>query len=230
MYLYASLWCTYMFICDILTCLFVVYLWTYLQCTYVFICNILTYLFAVYLRIYLRCTYLLFYLKIIVWCVGIIINFYCSTHPSLTPEYWKKILLIFYDYYCRECLTKLLISGSPSAICAGGWLRQMLLGEKYIFLYKLWWNWLYVAPCKGRGGGWLPRRLPGKRLRDLFPVNSGGKLCNKLLRSRSRIYFIWDWSRIIYEDPEPKYLWGSGAKFIYDDLEPKFILEPELNC
>ena len=94
-------------------------------------------LFAVYLRTYLQCSYVLFYLKIIVWCVGIIINFYCSTHPSLTPEYWKKILLIFYDYYCRECLTELLISGSPSAICAGGW---------------------------------LPRRLSGKRLRDLFPI------------------------------------------------------------
>ena len=74
----------------------------------------------------------------------------------------KKILIIFYDYYCRECLTELLISGSSSAICAGGW---------------------------------LPRRLPGKRLRDLFPNNSGGKLCNKLLRSRSRFY----------ENPEPNY-------------------------
>ena len=65
-----------------------------------------------------------------------------------------------------------MISGSPSAICAGGW---------------------------------LPRRLPGKRLRDLFPNNSGGKFCNKLLCSRSRFYFIWDQSRIIYEDPEPNY-------------------------
>ena len=55
-----------------------------------------------------------------------------------------------------------MISGSPSAICAGGW---------------------------------LPRRLPGKRLRDLFPNNSGGKLCNKLLRSRSQFY----------ENPEPNY-------------------------
>ena len=64
---------------------------------------------------------------------------------------------------------------------------------------------IFVAPCEGRGGEWLPRRLLGKRLRDLFHIISGGKLCYKLLPSRSRFYFIWDLSRIMYEDPEPNY-------------------------
>ena len=81
-YLRVCVWCTFMLLCDILTCLFVTYLLVF--------CGIPMGLFAVYLHAYLRCSYVLFYLKIIVWCVGIIINFYCSTHPSLTPEYWKK--------------------------------------------------------------------------------------------------------------------------------------------
>ena len=59
-YTYVFVLCyTYVFICSILTYLFVVNLRTYLLYTYVFICNILTYLFAVYLRICLQYTYVL---------------------------------------------------------------------------------------------------------------------------------------------------------------------------
>ena len=77
--------------CRVLTCFLVVCLRTYLRCTYVLICGILTYLFAVYLRIYLQYTYVLIVIlfKNKMWCERIIINFYCSTHPSLTPDIWK---------------------------------------------------------------------------------------------------------------------------------------------
>ena len=84
---------------------------------------------------------------------------------------------------------------------------------------------LSVAPCEGRSGEWLPRRFPGKRLRDLFPIISGGKLYYKLLRSRIRFYFIWDRSRIIYEGPEPNYyFWGSGAELLFLRIRSRILI------
>ena len=53
MYLHVYLWHTYLSFCGIPMDLFAVYLRFYLQYTYVFICSILTYLFAVYLPIIL---------------------------------------------------------------------------------------------------------------------------------------------------------------------------------
>ena len=69
----------------------VVYLRAFLWSVYGLICDVLTYLFAVYLRTYLQYTYILIVIlfKNKMWCVRIIINFYCSTHPSLTPDIWK---------------------------------------------------------------------------------------------------------------------------------------------
>ena len=146
-----------------LTYLFAVYLRTCLQYTYVLICSILTYLYAVYLRIYLQYTYVLICSILFrnkMWCVSIIINFYCSTHPSLTPEFWKKLWHIF--FYCRYGLDCCLLRHARGAVMDG-----------------------FCGDCRVRGA-WL------------IPIISGGKLCYKLLRSRSRFYFIWVRSRILF--------------------------------